>query len=96
MSRKWEKVYRKYLDNADLSYSEMGKMMDQYRPKKLYRYMRFDNYWEKNVFEGQVYLSEANNLNDPFDCLVYIKYSLQGTTQGRYLTGGVPPVRFSM
>lgn len=30
--------------------------------------------------------------------LVYYagKYSLQGTTQGRYLTGGVPPVRFSM
>ena len=24
------------------------------------------------------------------------KYSLQGTTQGRYLTGGVPPGRFSM
>lgn len=24
------------------------------------------------------------------------KYSLQGTTQSRYLTGGVPPVRFSM
>ena len=24
------------------------------------------------------------------------KYSLQGTTQGRYLTGGVPLVRFSM
>ena len=24
------------------------------------------------------------------------KYSLQGTTQGRYLTGGFPPVRFSM
>ena len=28
--------------------------------------------------------------------LSYTKYSLQGTTQGRYLTGGVPPVRFSM
>ena len=27
---------------------------------------------------------------------ILIKYSLQGTTQGRYLTGGVPPVRFSM
>ena len=25
-----------------------------------------------------------------------VKYSLQGTTQGRYLTGGVPPIRFSM
>ena len=28
--------------------------------------------------------------------IVIGKYSLQGTTQGRYLTGGVPPVRFSM
>lgn len=28
--------------------------------------------------------------------LMIAKYSLQGTTQGRYLTGGVPPVRFSM
>jgi hypothetical protein len=27
---------------------------------------------------------------------IWVKYSLQGTTQGRYLTGGVPPVRFSM
>lgn len=26
----------------------------------------------------------------------FAKYSLQGTTQGRYLTGGVPPIRFSM
>ena len=27
---------------------------------------------------------------------ILTKYSLQGTTQGRYLTGGVPPIRFSM
>ena len=34
----------------------------------------------------------------PFLLLILLqgKYSLQGTTQGRYLTGGVPPVRFSM
>ena len=25
-----------------------------------------------------------------------VKYSLQGTTQGNGLTGGAPPVRFSM
>ena len=31
-----------------------------------------------------------------FACYDTVKYSLQGTTQGRYLTGGVPPVRFSM
>lgn len=28
--------------------------------------------------------------------MMILKYSLQGTTQSRYLTGGVPPVRFSM
>ena len=30
------------------------------------------------------------------DICTDVKYSLQGTTQSRYLTGGVPPVRFSM
>ena len=60
MSRKWEKVYRKYLDNADLSYIEMGKMMDQYRPKKLYRYMRFDDYWGKNILRDRcTYLKQV-------------------------------------
>ena len=33
---------------------------------------------------------------DNDDILWLIKYSLQGTTQGNGLTGGVPPVRFSM
>ena len=32
----------------------------------------------------------------PEEIKYQVKYSLQGTTQGRYLTGGVPPVRFSM
>lgn len=27
---------------------------------------------------------------------ILLKYSLQGTTQGNGLTGGLPPVRFSM
>ena len=40
--------------------------------------------------EGYLRIDEADDTyND-------LKYSLQGTTQGRYLTGGVPPVRFSM
>ena len=31
-----------------------------------------------------------------FGVYITLKYSLQGTTQGNGLTGGVPPVRFSM
>ena len=47
---------------------------------------------------GTVYkdISYADGEANKFDLYVPAKYSLQGTTQGRYLTGGVPPVRFSM
>ena len=43
----------------------------------------------------QISIPEHLNVST-FDINVILKYSLQGTTQGRYLTGGVPPVRFSM
>ena len=66
--------YRNYLDDENLSEIEIGKIMDQYRPKKIYRYMCFNDHWEKNIFEGQAYLGEANNLNDPFDCLIYVNH----------------------
>ena len=33
---------------------------------------------------------------DYYDVYYTTKYSLQGTTQGNGLTGGLPPVRFSM
>ena len=43
---------------------------------------------ERKLNQGPQYLMAVVSL--------FGKYSLQGTTQGRYLTGGVPPVRFSM
>ena len=46
----------------------------------------------------QVFSRQVEGLMTDKDVLIGIstKYSLQGTTQGRYLTGGVPPIRFSM
>ena len=43
-------------------------------------------------------INELHNrgIHVPNDISIVGKCSLQGTTQGRYLTGGVPPVRFSM
>ena len=41
-------------------------------------------------------LLQCLDSSNPIILYETIKYSLQGTTQGRYLTGGVPPVRFSM
>ena len=74
MSREWELKYRKLLDDENLSYLEKGKEVRRYRPVKLYRYMKFDEFWEKNIFEGQIYLSQASHLNDPFDCLIYVNH----------------------
>lgn len=39
---------------------------------------------------------KSASADDQIEVWIEVKYSLQGTTQGRYLTGGVPPVRFSM
>lgn len=41
-------------------------------------------------------LKRIKLLSARIDSLTDEKYSLQGTTQGNGLTGGVPPVRFSM
>lgn len=76
MSDNWKEEYIRYLNDENLSEIEIGKRMEEYRPTKIYRYMRFDDYWEKNIFEGQSYLSGANNLNDPFDCLTYINHEV--------------------
>lgn len=42
------------------------------------------------------YNSQENPNSRVFVVNTEEKYSLQGTTQGNGLTGGVPPVRFSM
>ena len=59
---------------------------------KLWRYMDL----AKFIFligKKKLYFASLESFEDIFEGA---KYSLQGTTQGRYLTGGVPPVRFSM
>ncbi len=72
MSRTWENEYIKNLNDPNVSYYELGNKIEKYRPTKLYRYMKFDDYWKKNVFEGQLFFSSTNTLNDPYDCLVYL------------------------
>ena len=43
--------------------------------------------------DGEIIVS---SIADHAEIIAILKYSLQGTTQGNGLTGGVPPVRFSM
>ena len=57
--------------------------------KKIYSYDTLtEHMWF--LFYKMLFCRQRNNLTTTG------KYSLQGTTQGRYLTGGVSPVRFSM
>lgn len=71
----------------------------------LYITTELDDWMDTQIFTrtsmkelGELYYSHVLNEveNADTDLLNAVKYSLQGTTQGRYLTGGVPPVRFSM
>ena len=48
-----------------------------------------DLQWTETNLDGSYGHKVENSFN-------VTKYSLQGTTQGNGLTGGVPPVRFSM
>lgn len=45
---------------------------------------------------GDILFAMIGTIGNPVVVETQPKYSLQGTTQSRYLTGGVPPVRFSM
>ena len=52
---------------------------------------------QDNEKKKQNIIAKKNNRVALHDIGLYLrKYSLQGTTQGNGLTGGVPPVRFSM
>ena len=46
--------------------------------------------------DNYIVLDKVSGNHKKADVYSLIKYSLQGTTQGNGLTGGVPPVRFSM
>ena len=48
------------------------------------------------VKTSSVRMLTPNDLDTQSNISISVKYSLQGTTQGNGLTGGVPPVRFSM
>lgn len=59
----------------------------------------YTSVWPDNEYTRLICEPESGTIEyilDGSNAGYYAKYSLQGTTQGRYLTGGVPPVRFSM
>ena len=64
--------------------------------------IRLTDYKAKDVYEifdiaDEIIQGKYKDiLNGKTVVLFFPKYSLQGTTQGNGLTGGVPPVRFSM
>ena len=83
-----------YVDNGQLaiSYSKKAADSDQVVSEKLIDQSYAKCY--RITSSGNNVKNYHLSVNTPASS--ELKYSLQGTTQGRYLTGGVPPVRFSM
>lgn len=68
----WYEKYKDMLFDSEISHREIGKFLSLYFPKKLYRYRRFSSHWKDEIFNGHVHISKSSELNDPFDCLVYV------------------------
>ena len=73
----------------DAVIQEFNYLMDHIKNLKIQMY-------EERLAGKETELQYLSRQIQPHFILNTLKYSLQGTTQGRYLTGGVPPVRFSM
>lgn len=79
-------------------YKKDKKYGDQYTPIAIYAIIPQSRETQLLFLKSMIPEWIADNLINAYPNVVndVAKYSLQGTTQGRYLTGGVPPVRFSM
>jgi len=70
----WKVEYEKLVNDMDIGYVEVKDYVKPFIPEKLYRYRSFDNYYKKNIFEGQVYLAHPDTYNDPYDSAVKLDY----------------------
>lgn len=62
------KTYEQWLNNRNMSYSEIQNMIMKICPKTLVRYRSFNKeYSIKEIVEGDIHLSYLNELNDPFE-----------------------------
>lgn len=64
----YRKNFKELLVNNNVSMNEITKEMKCHIPNKLYRYMKFDDYWTNNLLKGEVVLKNPIEFNDPFDC----------------------------
>jgi len=75
---------------------KLGKWIKQSREKKQPHLSQRQLALAVDITNASLSSIESGMIFPSEELLLKLKYSLQGTTQGRYLTGGVPPVRFSM
>lgn len=69
----WKKKYKRMLIDENVYEWDVDTYVSKHMPHSLFRYMSFDDYWKRNLFEGQIFFSSAEVLNDPFDCLAYVR-----------------------
>ena len=77
MTEEEQKEYIKILDESRNSPGDIAEKARKFRPLNLYRYRSFGTkYWKDEIFKGKIYLTQATQLNDPMDCLVYFDTTL--------------------
>ena len=71
----WKKEYRDALLDISENPPDVRKIVEPHIPLRLYKYGSFQSsYWEKVIYKAQIYLSQADTFNDPFDCRANFNY----------------------
>lgn len=72
LGNKWFCIYKKCLESYDVKTAI--RIAHFYKPKKLYKYFSFNNYWIDNLKNGTIVFNSAYNFNDPLDSRWYLDY----------------------
>ena len=72
MNSKEKDNFIQLLQNRNKNLYDIAKSIKNSRPQYLYRYRSFSSeYWENEIFKGEIYFQQVNKFNDPMDSLLY-------------------------
>lgn len=70
---RWPKAYRYLLEHYQVI--DAACIARCYRPKKIYKYYTFNSeYWEKNLYNGEICFNSPSCFNDPLDSRWFMDY----------------------
>lgn len=80
----WKERYRNALLDMTNKPPNIREIIKEYIPDVLYKYGSLQSqYWKDVVYDAKIYLSQAKEFNDPFDCRANFNYT-KAISRGKF------------